>query len=90
MKAKDFFLNPKSISQKQYEALRAYYIENKSAKEVAKEFGYKHRGFTSIVLDFKKKLEETNGEGLFFMNVAKGRKQTSEINKAKIFLKLAT
>ena len=34
MEAKDFFLNPKSISQKQYEALRAYYVENKSAKTV--------------------------------------------------------
>jgi transposase len=83
MKAKDFFLNPQSISQKQYEALRAYYLEDKSAKDVAKEFGYKHRGFTSIVLDFTKKLEQNNGKGLFFMDAAKGRKQTKEINKAK-------
>ena len=27
MEAKDFFLNPKSTSQKQYEALRSYYID---------------------------------------------------------------
>lgn len=83
MDAKDFFLNPKSISQKQYEALRVYYLENKSAKEVAEQFGYKHRGFTSIVLDFTKKLEETNGDGLFFINTTKGRKPTIEIDKAK-------
>ncbi len=36
MKAKYFFLNPKSIRQKQYEALLAYYGDNKPAKEVPK------------------------------------------------------
>ena len=55
MEAIDFFLNPSSVPQKQYEALRAYYVENRSAKEVAEDFGYKHRGFTSIVLNFNKK-----------------------------------
>ena len=61
MDAKNFFLNPQTISQKQYEALRAYYVENKTAKEVAAEFGYKHRGFTSIVLNFNKKLDQDEG-----------------------------
>lgn len=83
MEAKDFFLNPKSTSQKQYEALRSYYIDNKPAKDVAEKFGYKHRGFTSIVLDFNKKLERNNGENLFFANIPKGRKPTSEIKDAK-------
>lgn len=89
MEPKDFFLNPKSISQKQYEALRAYYVENKTAAEIAAEFGYKHRGFTSIVLNFRKKLSETNGEGLFFREVQQGRKPTGVIEKAKdIIIKL--
>jgi len=83
MKAKNFFLKPRSISQKQYEALRAYYVENKSAKEVAEGFGYKHRGFTSIVLNFKKKLDESKGENLFFTDIPKGRKPTNEVNRAK-------
>ncbi len=42
MKAKDFFINPNSIAQKQYEALRMYYVEGKSTKEVAVIFIYKH------------------------------------------------
>jgi len=83
MKAKDFFLEPRTTSQKQYEALRAYYVENKTAKQVAKEFGYKHRGFTSIVLNFNKKLKEGNGEGLFFTDAPKGRKPTDQVNRAK-------
>lgn len=83
MTAKEFFLNPKSIPQKQYEALRAYYVDNKSAKQVADEFGYKHRGFTSIVLNFNKKLNESNNEDLFFKAVQKGRKPTDEDDKTK-------
>ena len=83
MEAIDFFLNPSSVPQKQYEALRAYYVENRSAKEVAKDFGYKHRGFTSIVLNFNKKLAEGNGENLFFADVQKGRKPTKDVNRAK-------
>jgi len=83
MTAKDFFLNPQSIPQKQYEALRAYYIENKPAKEVADEFGYKHRGFTSIVLDFNKKLKENNSGDIFFKTVQKGRKPTEKGNITK-------
>ena len=83
MEAKNFFLTPKSIAQKQYEALRAYYVENKSAKEVAKEFGYKHRGFTSIVLDFNKKLKVSNGRDIFFTETTKGRKPTNEVDSAR-------
>lgn len=83
MTAKDFFQDPQSIPQKQYEALRAYYIDNMSAKEVADQFGYKHRGFTSIVLDFNKKLGERNGGDIFFRAIQKGRKPKDKSNKAK-------
>jgi len=83
MTAKDFFLKPLSISQKQYEALRAYYVDNKSAKEVADLFGYKHRGFTSIVLGFNKKLRDDGGPGIFFKDTQMGRKPSDKMDKAK-------
>lgn len=83
MKSENFFLEPQSVYQKQYEALRCYFVEKKTAKEVAKIFGYKHRGFTTIVSEFKAKLENTNGEDLFFKPVRKGRKPTRKINDAR-------
>jgi len=52
MNALNFFMKPVSVPQKQYEALRMYYVEKKKAKDVAKEFGYAHRAFTSLVSDF--------------------------------------
>jgi len=79
----NFFLSPSSIAQKQYEALRMYYVEGKTAKEVAGKFGYKHRGFTSIVTEFNKKLKNKDVEDLFFKSIQKGRKTTEKVNRCK-------
>ena len=79
----DFFLSPRSIAQKQYEALRMFYVEDKTAKEVAEAFGYTHRGFTSIITDFKKKLRNNDGDDLFFKPVQKGRKTTEKVIGAR-------
>lgn len=68
-----FFSNPHSIAQKQYEALRMYYMENVTAKEVAKKFGYTYRGFTTIITDFRKKLNNNEIDNLFFLPVNRGR-----------------
>jgi transposase len=79
----DFFLSPASIAQKQYEALRMYYVEGKTAKEVAEKFGYKHRGFTTIVTEFNKKFKENEVGDLFFKPTQKGRKTTEKVIGAK-------
>lgn len=83
MDAINFFLFPDSIAQKQYEALRMYYIEKKTAKEVAKKFGYKHRGFTTIVTEFNKKLRNNDVKELFFKSTQKGRKISEKVIGAK-------
>lgn len=79
MNALDFFLSPNSVAQKQYEALRMYFVEGKTAKEVAERFGYKHRGFTTIVTEFNKKIKRDHGDGLFFTSAQRGRKKTKEV-----------
>ena len=58
MNEKDYFLNPSSIAQKKYEALRAFFVAELSAKEVAAKFGYTYRAFTSLVADFRKARRE--------------------------------
>jgi hypothetical protein len=68
-----FFLSPQSVAQKQYEALRMYFLDRAKAKDVAKKFGYTYRGFTTIVSEFRTKIKGTNIENLFFAPPAKGR-----------------
>ncbi len=78
-----FFLNPKTIAHKQYEALRMFFIEKKSGKEVAKCFGYSYRGFTTTVTNFRKALKTTDDDTIFFIDKKKGRKEDKQIAQAK-------
>ena len=83
MKISNFFLQPSSISHKQYEALRMYYIEKKTAFQVAEKFGYKYRAFTSLVYDFKKDVEQNNFSEKFFIQKHAGRSPHEAENKIK-------
>lgn len=83
MNTSDFFLNPSNITHKQYEALRMYFVENKSAAEVADKFGYTYRGFTTVVSNFRKEIKSKKSSDLFFHERKRGRKITEEIKRAK-------
>lgn len=74
----DFFKTPNSIAQKQYESLRMYFVDNKTAREVANTFGYTHRGFTTIVTEFTKQLKEKGPKDLFFKELSRGRKKIED------------
>jgi hypothetical protein len=78
-----FFLQPKSVAHKQYEALRMYYVEDISAHEVADRFGYTYRAFTSLVSSFRGKLSVNHPDTLFFVENTPGRKISTETLGAK-------
>lgn len=81
-----YFLTINSTAQKQYEALRMFFVENKTAKEVANKFGYTYRGFTTIVSNFRKDLKIRQASELFFHEKKKGRKRTEQTNEAKAII----
>ncbi len=49
-----FFLEPGHPRQRQYEALRAYFIENKPVKEIARAFGYSVGSFNVLCHHFRR------------------------------------
>jgi len=65
----DFFLNPKTARQKQYDALRDYYLNDLTQKQVAERYGYSVFTLQTIVRDFK------NRKIIFFPPVKKGPKK---------------
>ena len=79
MNTKDFFLSPKSVPQKQYEALRMYFIDQVPATEVAQKFGYTYRGFTTTITVFKKELALGRADSFFFAERKLGRKKSEDI-----------
>lgn len=71
---KQFFTNPNNIVHKKYEALRAFYVDNKSAYEVAKMFGYTLNSIYSLTREFTDIFKNTATEEYFFTVHDKGRK----------------
>jgi len=74
-KAIDFFLKPASIKQKQYEALRAFHVDNEPADIVAKRFNYTLSSFYSLIRDFKMDLSGGKSDNYFFLYTQVGRKK---------------
>lgn len=61
------FLEPATPTHRQYEALRAYFVENLSNKEAAKRFGYSEGSFRVLVHHFRQDPHRP-----FFLPPAKG------------------
>ena len=51
---RQFFLEPSQPKQRQYEALRAYFVENKPSNVVAAEFGYSPGAFRVLCHEFRR------------------------------------
>jgi len=49
-----FFLEPRNATHRQYEALRAYFVDGHSSKDAAARFGYTTGSFRVLCSQFKK------------------------------------
>jgi transposase len=81
MNPENFFANPQNNVHRQYEALRAYFIDNDSAKKAAERFGYTINSFYSLLRDFKKTLSADNPAQFFFTSRKAGRKPFKRAGK---------
>jgi len=77
---KRFFTNPKNSVHKKYEALRAFYVDNRGAKDVAKMFGYTLNSIYSLTKEFTDFFKNSTAEKFFFAAHAIGRKPNSVNN----------
>jgi hypothetical protein len=50
-----FFEKPATPSQRQYEALRAYFLEGLASAEVARRFGYTPAAFRMLCYEFRRR-----------------------------------
>jgi len=64
-----FFLAPEKTTHRQYEALRAYFVEGLSSKEAARRFGYTPGSFRGLCHRFRK-IEDRADH--FFRDVPRG------------------
>ena len=73
MNAINYFTQPNNSNHRQYEALRAFFCDNLSVQEVAKNFGFSSLYFKKLKNQFIK--EFNDGSDLFFEEKKTGPKQ---------------
>ena len=71
----EFFALPSQTFQRQYEALRAVFVDGRSQKDVAEQFGFTYGAMRQLVCQFRSTLnDESSAVGsLFFAPLAVGR-----------------
>lgn len=67
-----FFTEPTQVYQRQYEALRAVFVDHRSQKEVADEFGFEYGSLRQLIHAFRRSCEEPleSAESPFFATPA--------------------
>ena len=72
------FLAPSNSTHRQYEALRAYFVDKLPSAAVARRFGYTPGSFRVLCCDFRK-----NPSRPFFLAPSKGPSTTPKTNRAR-------
>lgn len=72
------FLEPSNPAHRQYEALRAFFVEKLSGKEAARRFGYTEGSFRVLVHQFRQ-----NPQREFFLPPAKGPQKAPKRDKVR-------
>jgi hypothetical protein len=65
---REFFTQPSQTYHRRYEALRAVFVEGRSQKEVAEEFGFSYGSMRQLMFDFRQffDAEDETAESPFF------------------------
>ena len=73
-----FFLEPSNTTHRQYEALRAYFVEDLSSVEVARRFGYSPGSFRVLAHQFRQ-----NPDRPFFLPPQKGAQVSPKTDRIR-------
>lgn len=72
------FLRPSNATHRQYEALRAFFVDRLPAQEAAKRFGYSYGSFRILCHEFRQ-----NPERMFFQTAPKGPRSAPKMDAAR-------
>jgi hypothetical protein len=73
-----FFLEPKNTTHRQYEALRAYFVEDLPSAEVARRFGYSAGSFRVLTHEFRQHPDRP-----FFLPPQKGPQASPKTSRVR-------
>jgi DNA-directed RNA polymerase specialized sigma24 family protein len=65
-RCREFFSQPRHPYHRRYEALRAVFVEGRSQKEVAEEFGFEYSSLRQLVYEFRQQCRQQPDRSPFF------------------------
>lgn len=63
---REFFSQPTHPYQRQYEALRAVFVEGQAQKQAAEQFGFEYSSLRQLVYEFRRRLSHSAERSPFF------------------------
>jgi len=74
-RCRQFFLEPAEIYHRQYEALRAFFVEGRQLKEIAQQFDYQESSLRVMVSQFRIQMKANDLRPFLFSPGSGERKQ---------------
>jgi hypothetical protein len=87
---KTYFSDYDNVCHRQYDALRAFFLDGMKAKDVAEKFEYTIHAMYNLIKDFKQLLKDNPGQDPFFIIRKTGRREkdtTPDLTKIIINLR---
>ena len=81
-RCRQFFLEPRETSHRQYEALRAFFVEGRQLKEIAQQFGYQESSLRVMVSNFRNQVKANNLRPFLFSR-GSGDHRDSPVSKRR-------
>ncbi len=80
--SRQFFLEPAETYHRQYEALRAFFMEGRQLKEIAQQFGYQESSLRVMVSNFRNQVK-ANDLCPFLFSRGSGDRIDSPVSKRR-------
>lgn len=82
-RCRPFFLEPAETYHRQYEALRAFFVEGRRLKEIAQQFGYQESSLRTLVCRFQNPVK-LNAVHPFLCSRRSGGRRVSPVWKHRL------
>jgi DNA-binding NarL/FixJ family response regulator len=73
-RCRQFFLEPAETYHRQYEALRAFFVEGRPLQEIAQQLGYQESSLRVMVAQFRNQMEVNDLHPFLFSRGSGGRR----------------
>jgi transposase-like protein len=80
-RCRQFFLEPAEPYHRQYEAMRAFFVEGRQLREIAQQFGYQESSLRVMVSQFRNQMKVNDLHPFLFSRGSGGRRGSPSLKR---------